>query len=871
MLKKALPILIFILFLNICYAKSPNNDTAWTCYEFEEGSGSTTKEYFTNQTGNLTNTPTWTTGYIGNAINYSRASNEYTAFSESLAYTGSQDRCIISWIKWGSDTDSPAIMMGTATGAPQMFQLFHHPTFELKVDTWAGGATYTGTPASVVNSWNLIGASYGGGDLTLWKNGSSVANSTQALNTLTAQLWYGRGWTNYGDVMLDQVMMFNTTCNNELMSWAYNSGAGRGCEEIKGGTPTPPTAPTYWFIYASEAHNQTHILNYNITTDTNSSVYYSNGVWGINTSLLANGSTYNVNVYANGYYTDGYIQWNTTYPLYANLSRIFNLYNVSYQNYTTYSGLNWSRELIIEAVYTCNRAYADTNLSLIINGSGVKNLTINCDGGLQKTNTTYKPSSEYTYSINVNLNTTFGNKNVSNYASEPQIFKFDLYAPTINYLNFTIDNDGFGDTNTTLTMQCNDTFQTLLYNMTWRNISIHYSNETPLTTIEEINNSIDGDNILIGYCSDLFNTTSKTVSRAMYVKYLYLIDERLNTDFDINNISSAKVYFDDNSSVYDFQANNISRVNFSSDYTSKLRFELGYSDGAIVTRYVDTELGDANLRVCANTEGVTHYEQLLLSALQKEAILKNVYSNCVVAADYTRFAYQDSYVLKAYTIDSMYYLSTKDNGKQVLLASVDGSIQSYINLDVLEFSKTAYNFTISRDALTTQLSANNQTTIYYKNLKNDNTALDLTITRLDSDTIVLQTSDFDDANEFTLIFNYATLDNINDTTVFQLDLTRTTASSVQNIKQYFTANGVSGLISSMLAFVISAALVLFGMTITISRASFSWFGIIILLAAIALLALAIPAWYVTLLMSLEVILMVYAVILMWQVNYNVVT
>lgn len=387
-----------------------------------------------------------------------------------------------------------------------------------------------------------------------------------------------------------------------------------------------------------------------------------------------------------------------------------------------------------------------------------------------------------------------------------------------------------------------------------------YTNESVLS---------DGINTLNLTCYDWRTSDSTSLSRTIYSKNICLIDERTNAVTDVwadGNITGAKVYYDDNSTLYDFKVNNVSCKNFTSP-TAKLRFQIDYYNGLIVTRYIDVSLSGEELRVCANNGELTYYEQDMISASQTPAILKSVYANCLIAADYTRFAYQNAYLLKASTIDGLYYLYTYSAGVQTYLASVDGSISTYINLDNIEFNAQSFDVDLLGDTLGFYNNGtSNTTSIYYKSQRGDNKNISVIIIRMDTSETLLSTSDFTNPNEFSILFDYSTLSGVNASTIFKISVYRTLSDDTSETTiRYFTTSGKSGLINTTLAVIVSVMLLIFGLTFASTKITFSWFGIIIIIAAIAVLALAIMAWYVLFLMAIEVILLVYmALVLVFQ-------
>ncbi|GAF67391.1 unnamed protein product, partial [marine sediment metagenome] len=356
--------------------------------------------------------------------------------------------------------------------------------------------------------------------------------------------------------------------------------------------------------------------------------------------------------------------------------------------------------------------------------------------------TSYNHTEEGDFNLSIEFNTT---ETVSNpiHLSNLVNFSFDLYAPEITLLSFNY-TEGFESINATVNFTCTDFTEQITYNITFNTDSLYFDNITQGTKISNVTTYRNGNNTLTGACLDFWNTTTQTNIYTLIAKTLWLIDEKDNTGFDPTNITGARAYYDDNRTFFDFKDAGVSNASFVSSADEKLRIELTYTGGVIITRWVDIGLiTGENIRVCANKEGVTHYEQLIIAATSKPAILTSVFSDCIVAADYTRFAYQDSLLLKGYTTETLYYLKTIVDGSEVILASVDGSLESYINLDQLDFLSTAFTLNILGDGLAFEASDDpHELRIYYRNVNEDNTALNLDITRLDTDTLVLSTSTF---------------------------------------------------------------------------------------------------------------------------------
>lgn len=629
------------------------------------------------------------------------------------------------------------------------------------------------------------------------------------------------------------------------------------------------TTSTDVIFTISDQWNSTVINNFTIditwansTTETHSTTNGSITLINVSdSSTTLDVLFYGMAGYYNTSLTGQVITVNTSNSIVAEAEAFFRVFSVAYSGYVAYGGVNYTRNLSYVVNLSCPD-FSVTNVTLFDSGVFAKAYDVSCNNASQLLGGSYQAGSE-------------GNKNLSFYVytsvAEPvfvgvQNFTYDLEDPVVSG-NFT-RIDGFNNHTTNVSLLCVDNVGPLLtYSSVFNGVALYYGNQSNNTVVSNSSVLIDGVNNLTGACSDFFGSVGFTDTELVYAKTLCLIDEKENVLFDVSNVSGARVYYDDNSSFYDFKTLGTNCTNFTGIGTEKLRFQLEYASGDIVTRYVDVTLPQGGIRVCANKEGVTHYEQLIISATQRPVVMKSVFSDCLVAADYTRFAYQDSFLLKAYTISALYYLYTYDGGGQVLLASVDGSVSTYMNLDVLEFAQQSYNLKISGDSVTFEKSGDQEMRIYYTNIAGDIVNASVVISDVASGVVYLSTSELVSPNNFTVYFNWATL-NVTNNTLFKVEVT--TLDSGGNagvVKRYFNSLAKSGYIQSGIAFAVAVLLTIFGLTFTATRLTLSWFGIGILLASIALLSFAIAAWYITLMLVIDVIVLVYIVIVMVQQNY----
>jgi len=616
----------------------------------------------------------------------------------------------------------------------------------------------------------------------------------------------------------------------------------------------------YFAITAQDALNSTSLTSFSAIVD---GTPYTTTTGTITTALENAPATKNIYVWANGYVNRSYLTQSLAADLASELYPYSNINaSVQFQNYRNYSNINYTKNLTYTIEYSCHQS-STSKLVRYITGSPNKETSLTCNNNTQLFNDTYSANINGYYNISFLFNSTLGD----NFYFRNYTFLNDISRPTI-VLNISLNNTGFVNSTLNTTAYCYDNLAPLLtYNLTFNKTELAFGNFTNNTYISNVTVGNDGYNGLTLQCSDFFNRRNLTYTQVLYNKILQLIDEKTNSLFDVRNITSAAVYFDDNSTYYDFWDENSTQINFTSFGNEKLRFVFGYEDGTLITRYIDVSLVPNDLRVCANKEHTTHYEQLIISASEKQAVLKNIYSNCYVVADYTRFAYQDSYVLKAYTIDALYYLYTYINSIQTFLASLDGSIATYINLDVLEFSKTAYEIDIITDALSVVKTSTGLIEIFYLNVAKDNTDASLSIVNMDNNQNVFSYSEFEDFNNFTIYFDYTTLSNISNSTVFRIDLTATTTDGTSNTVKYFDIGGNSGFMNSKVAMTMAIILTLIGFTLTISRLSFSWFGVLFNFSSIAVLTFAVTTWYGKWFMAINIILIIYTFIVISKQNY----
>lgn len=743
-------------------------------------------------------------------------------------------------------------------------------------------------------------------------NANDLINTHEYANTtgITAASLPGliNQWTNFSlnqEVILPPgkyFILFNITQSGSTFRWNYKDGSGTshaGGRVDNVYTQVTNDDRAHAFIFYGSA--STTAINVLIDTPSNGTIFSQHYnpehrlIWinsssndtqascEINSTLFSFNTSSSVGGYKNYSFLNNTFLPEDRYDVNVTCNRsdlikfsaysffyvsTFKVFNVNYSGWVNSSGELYARALNYSIDYICPTGYSST-YNLLYNNTINLTAPLSCDNTRKISNYSVLPTTEAHRNISFYFNTTYPLS--PNTSAVNTTFIFDLNAPSVSYYNMTIEA-GFSYSNTTLTLICTDTAYKLpLYNVTVNGVTYLYNNFSSGSS-KTANASLSGTNTAYFTCSDPFSTRTDTLQKTIYIKTLILIDEVTGNPFDVNNVSNLTVYLDDNSTFYLFKTSPpTNSVNFTAIQNTRLRFEIKYGSGDIIIRYVDASIEEASeIRVCANKDDVTHYEQIVISSTERPVTIKSVYANCVVGQDNTRFVYQDNLVLKIYTMKTLYYLYTyDDDGNKVYLASMDGSFQTYYNIDVLEFNQQGYNIGITGDTIGISKSAT-AINIYYESLDNNSVSTQVIIKDVNTSTVLFNTTETASPNLFYMYFDYSTL-GLSNSSIFSVQVTKTTSTGAQSTTtKYFSLAGRSGLMPSGFAFAIGVLCIIFGLTFTVTRASLGWFGIIVMLVSIAVLSMAVASWYVTLLLVMSVIILIYIVLLLVQQNYGAV-
>jgi len=421
---------------------------------------------------------------------------------------------------------------------------------------------------------------------------------------------------------------------------------------------------------------------------------------------------------------------------------------------------------------------------------------------------------------------------------------WDTIAPTID-ANITPSNYGFTSTfDINYNMTCYDNFTPIQY-------TIKVNNGTTTTTIynsSDANASLKSGNYdmnvgqqaqFIFTCTDDSNNTATYTSLNLYSLQFRLVNENTGTIFDLNKVTDAEAYSYDGNFIYNFKDTNLTSKNFFSPSTI-IRFDFTYPDEAatklsreIDFRYID----DTNIGVC-----VAEYQQFylyrFLSTNVKPVVLYNDFAKCYNLASTTKFLYNTYQSNVAYTINKPYYLYTYSNNVKSLLALLDGSNNTEINLDVLAFNQTDYAYAINTDNVIFRPSTTDSNTViiyFFSPQLNDTVTIDI----YNGSTKIWTYTETTDTNSFLVNFFYSDL-NVTDSNLLKLMVTITNDSESTSFFKYFNTKSESyqGILNPVVAIVLSFFIMFFGITMVSYRFAMGWFGLAVSLICIGILSLA---------------------------------
>lgn len=912
---------LFLVSLTSVCGATLEDAITYGSYDDDKVSGSILLDSSPNgNDGTISGATTGQTGIINEAFSFDGV-NDYVSYGQLV--NGTNAFTVMGWANITDTAQDRGVIVGTvdgSTSASSGFVIRHlddSSPARFQVLLGAGGGSWD----CVITSGNVLNQNYwyhyalrrdASGNLDIFINGEPKGSASSCnVNIGDKALYFGSVNGNEPlEGLLDEWQVLDFAVSNAQVNESYNSGAGYN-PFAGGSTGTNWTVTVTDFWNGSDVNNVTINTTFPngssfIATNTTGNTLYTNQT--INESILVNVTIlsrsqnilypqYSENgvfyFAAPTYYSRTFIDVNMSETTNFKLKR--QIINTSFNNFIEQNATNFTRTLYYNITLDECRPNKNT-LLVYINGSNIRNHSYQCANNETTVNGTYQHSDEGNFTINfvatpiyntstyfifngtgcpigctlINLDFNIGN---STYATTNNFtFKSDLNNPVVTTTHNVIS--GFTtNATTTISMYCTDNIATELdYNLTFNNGLIF--NGTLANATNQTNTTAlgDGNNTITATCSDLFGETTDTTIFRAYKRTIILVDEITGDPFDVANVSGAKLWVADNKTFFDFKDNATNNITVITENETKMRIVLDYANGDEIVRYFDLiYLPDDNNNICANTDPTQHYENLIISTTEKVAVVENQYTNCYIGADKTRFAYQDSTSLTIWTRLSIYKIYTFDDGQQVFLGSIDGSRETFINLGTLESATDTFNLNVLGDSLVFKQLENTTIQIYYTNLNNDITNATLQISNAQTGTVYFIENDFSNPNNYTVYFNWASLSDVNETTIFRARLTTNKDGTVEVFNYFFNTNAKTGLINSALAMGLSIALVIFGLTILSARFTFSWLGVIILLAAIAITALGVSTWYLLLWQAICIIILIYTVILMTNQYTNTLT
>jgi len=566
----------------------------------------------------------------------------------------------------------------------------------------------------------------------------------------------------------------------------------------------------------------------------------------------------NLTISSNGYFDKVVINHNTSINLNVSLTPLYYLGDVSYTGFTNYSGVFYSNNISYGVEFLCPVGESRV-ASLVVDGVVFDSFSVVCNNNL--VNNVGSFVYDFEGSFDSFFNWTGNSAVTSNFS-----VTWDLFRPSISQ-SFT---SGIGFNNNTINIEvtCTDTVSPIVtYNISWVGVLVNYSNQTSGTTIN-FNENASIENYVYTVCTDLAgNVRTNNFSQTVYSTTFFLVNEQDGTFFDVNNLSSVVVYIDDNSTSLDLKSLGSNNFSFTSTGNDILRFEYIYGDGFIINRYFDMSFVDSvDTRFCAIPDGnLQFYEQIVVSSIDTTRVsLEASFADCIVFSDTTRFAYQNAFSIRTFTIDTTYVLYNYLSGNvKAILASIDGGIEAFINVDSLVFSSGAFNQGLRAESLTVEKFSDTTMLILYNNTNEDNAALSVVLTRQDTGAIVYSEDEFDNVNSFILYYDFSALTGLENDTLFKVVVENVREDGTSSrLSRFFNTAGKTGIINPKIAFLFVFLMLIFGITFPTASDALSWFGMFLCIGNLGIIAASILTEGLGFLLAVNGVVMIYIIIIM---------
>lgn len=230
-------------------------------WPFDSGTGATAYDMSTNEdNGSLINSPTWTTGEVGDAITFN-GSSQYMATSNSLA--GPNTFTAEFWFKTASSYGSGGELLGfgsSQTGASttndRVIYLTNAGKVTFGVDPSGTDETIQTTSAYNDGAWHYVAVSLGSAGMQLYVDGTlqaqNAAYTTGASDTGYWRMGYDSltGWpsaptSNYVAATVDEAHIYTRDLATAEIAADYSAGQNGLNSAFTLPNITPGTSQTY--------------------------------------------------------------------------------------------------------------------------------------------------------------------------------------------------------------------------------------------------------------------------------------------------------------------------------------------------------------------------------------------------------------------------------------------------------------------------------------------------------------------------------------------------------------------------------------------------------------------------------------------------
>lgn len=506
----------------------------------------------------------------------------------------------------------------------------------------------------------------------------------------------------------------------------------------------------------------------------------------------------------------------------------------------------------------------------------------NCAGspnfdGNQEKNT----NCDYNWTLPVTGDLNFVDINISNGTTTAQdsgcINGACTNVPTIKYASYDV-NQGFSTapiTNGKIYLQCTDTEPGLInYVVTVNDVNISNTNDSNNTLKTIDYNFSYGLNELEYYCINIpgFQDTESTSFNVYTTKFI-LIDEETGGNFSVvgkEDVNSLYAFSADRNVWLDLNTLTPMEFYYTAQDQNFITVEISYNDSLKQKsiKYLNSSLLGDSVRVCA-VHFQQFYQQIFVSYSELPVWLTNKFANCYIVADYTKFAYKNALSVQGTTINKPYLLETNINGVKTILSNQDGALASEINLDTLIFQKETTQIQVTGNYLSfgkyfdavTEEYDQNILQISYENTANDNNSTKFEIYK---GTNLLETyTETSSPDKFIYDWNYASY-NLDSNDILKLVLTikKDNGTTVETTN-YFSVSAnysANSFFSEWLGIILAFLVILFGLTVVGTRFALGWFGVLVCITALAILAVTPAYWFVTLATAIVAIIGVFIII-----------